>query len=256
MKVFIPTNYVFRPALNPEAEPTAATVEQTSATVTEPPAEPAPDLDTELNRLDAELATLDELADKANRLPAECAILEKKREALIGQELDSVESIEARSAQMGKISAMRELAELREKKLKAAIAAQQEAVIKIAAQAGGLAEQLWWGLHTKAVAEAEREFSRLFFRAFEHPDVLASYRPVVLLGRLKIPDFRTGAIDTKLVRARQLRGSVDRLREFSGMTFQEVHAELEAQDSEARERRLAKPAGYPAAALETSPNGN
>jgi hypothetical protein len=67
--------------------------------------------------------------------------------------------------------------------------------------------------------------------------VLNKYKPLALLDWLKPPDvLRTGAIDTKLVRARQLRTVANRLREFRAMSFEEISAELEAQDSEARSR--------------------
>jgi hypothetical protein len=77
--IHIPASYTFVPTPNPETESTAAGVEQQSAPVTKAPAEEAPiDLDTALNRLDVELAKLDELTDKDNRFPAELASIGKK----------------------------------------------------------------------------------------------------------------------------------------------------------------------------------
>jgi hypothetical protein len=153
------------------------------------------------------------------------------------QELDSIEAIQSRSAEMSKVAAMRELAGLRQKRLATAITTQEAVVIKIGGQASNLAEQLWWTLHTEAVTQAEREFSRLFYHAYESPEVLSKFKSVTLLSRLRPPDsLRTGAIDVKLTRCRQLRTAANRLKEFSTMTFEEVSAELEAQDSEARAR--------------------
>jgi hypothetical protein len=73
---------------------------------------------------------------------------------------------------MSKVSAMRELAGLRQKRLKTALTAQEAVVLKIGAQAASLAEQLWWKLRTTAVAQAEAEFSRLFYHTYEHANVL------------------------------------------------------------------------------------
>jgi hypothetical protein len=230
--VHIPHVYRYRS----EAEIAAEAAQPPRTVAAEAQEEPAIDLDTALNRLDAALATLDELIGTDQRLPAELDSIEKRREALTDQQLDSVEGIMSRSSEMAKLCAMAELGQIRQKKLKSAITAQEAVVLKIGGQAASLAEQLWWDLRTKAHAEAETEFSRLFFHAYEHPDILNKFRPVVLLDWLRPPDFRTGATSTKIVRARGLRTSLDRLKEFSGMSFEEISAELEAQDREARER--------------------
>jgi hypothetical protein len=237
--IHVPATYTFIPT--PEPGATAVTVEQQSATVTESPAEETPaDLDTVLKPLDTELEKRDELIGKAERLPAELAEIEKKHEALTSQELDTIEAIESRSAQMGKIAASREIATARQKRIKTDIAAQTEVVLKIGAQANGLAEQLWSSLHTKAYAEAKRELERLFFRAYEHPDVLSKFRPVARLESMKIPDLYTSSIDLKITRFRQLPERVARLRAFEKMTFEEISAELELQDRKSRERMISR----------------
>jgi hypothetical protein len=141
--VFIPPVYRYRTEAEIGAEAVAA--KQTTTTLAPAPEEPA-DLDTELNRLDAALATLDELSVKDGNFPAELAAIEAKHKALIDHELDSVEAIQSRSAEMSKLGAMRELGQMRQKKLKAAIAAQQKAVIEIGGRAANLLEKLWWDL--------------------------------------------------------------------------------------------------------------
>jgi hypothetical protein len=129
-----------------------------------------------------------------------------------------------------------EIATLRQKRLKTAITAQEAVVLKIGAQASSLAEQLWWSLQREAYVQARAELDRLFFRAFQHADVLDRYKPLVLLQWLKVPDLFTSSVDIKITRFRQLRARVDRLREFARMTFEEISDELEAQDRESRER--------------------
>jgi len=104
--VYVPTTYRFRTEAECDAE--AAVLKQSSATLTETrEAEPPADLDTELNRLDSALATLDELTVKDRNFPSELAAIEAKHEALTNQELDSVEAIQSRSAEMSKIVAIR-----------------------------------------------------------------------------------------------------------------------------------------------------
>jgi hypothetical protein len=244
MKVFIPTSYTYRPAADVDAATT--TLEQPSVTVAETREEAPADLDALLGALDSALARLDELSAKDAHFPAELAAIEAKHKTLTDQELDSIEAIQSRSAEMSKIAAMRELAAVRQKRLKSSLTAQIKIVIETGTRAASLLEQRWWANHTRLADEARGEFHRLFRHPFELEGLLASYKPLVLLSWLKVPDFRTGAVDTKLVRCRQLRGSADRLREFERMTFQEVSDELEAQDRESRERRSTKPAGYPA----------
>jgi hypothetical protein len=252
--IHFPATYRFIPTPDPETGDTAAGVEQTSAPVAKVPAQaPAIDLDSALNLLDAELEKLDELVAKDREFPGTIASIEGKLRELDAQDLETLPALEARQSQVGKLSNMRLLANNQAAKTKSAISARTKLVIDIGAKAAGLAEQLWWTLRTTAVAQAEREFSRLFYHSFEHANVLNRFKPLVLLDWLRIPDFCVGATDTKIIRARQLRTSVNRLREFAGMSFQEVSDELEAQDREARERRLAKPAGYPGVALEASP---
>jgi hypothetical protein len=243
-RVFVP--WVCKSAAEQEADATAA--KESSVPVAEARAEEPPaDLDTELNRLDAALGKLDELTTKNAHFPAELAAIETKHKILTDQELDSIEAMQARSAEMSKLSAMRELGQVRQKKLATAITAQTKAVIEIGGRAASLLEQRWWTNYTRLADEARGEFHRLFFHPFELPDLLASYKPLVLLNWLKIPDFRTGALDIKLTKCRALRVSSDRLREFEKMTFEELSEELEAQERESRERRrqYRPPPGYP-----------
>jgi hypothetical protein len=108
-----------------------------------------------------------------------------------------------------------------------AIADQTTAVIKIGERIAACLEQLWWDNYTRLADEARGEFHRLFYHAFELLDLLASYKPLALLGWLKAPHFRAGALDIKLTRYRQLRESANKLREFERMTFEEVSDELE-----------------------------
>jgi hypothetical protein len=188
--------------------------------VAEPPIEEEPiDLDGTLAALDDELRKLDELTDKDRNFPAEMAAIEKKHEALTNQELDSVEAIQSRSAEMSKIAAMRELSLIRQKKLKSSITDQTASVIKIGTRAASLLEKLWWDLHKEAFAQAETEFNRLFFHAFESLATLNSYKPLVLLRFLKFPDLYTSSVDLKITRFRGLRSAVDKLGEFAAMTF-------------------------------------
>jgi hypothetical protein len=231
--VHVPAVYRYRTEAEIAAEAVAA--KQTTTTLAPEPEEPA-DLDTALDQLKAELQKLDNLADKEREFPSTIATIDGKLKELEAQDLDTLQALESRSAQVAKQSNMRLLAVSQLGKVKTAISAQQEVVLKIGARAAGLLEQRWWTNHTRLADEARIEFHRLFFHPFELDDLLMSYKPLVLLGWLKAPDFRTGALDTKLVRCRQLRQSADRLREFEKMTFQEVADELDAQDRESRER--------------------
>jgi hypothetical protein len=81
--------------------PEVVPLEQTNATAPAL-AEPA-DLDTMLNELDSALTRFDELTAKDRNFPSQLAAIEKKHGALTNQELDSVEAIQSRSAEMPKI---------------------------------------------------------------------------------------------------------------------------------------------------------
>jgi hypothetical protein len=63
------------------------------------------DLDTALDELDSALRRLDELTAKDRNFPSDLAAIELKHKTLTDQELDSVEAIQARSAEMSKIAA-------------------------------------------------------------------------------------------------------------------------------------------------------
>jgi hypothetical protein len=232
--VHIPATYRFRSDAEREAE--AAAANQPKATVTEPPPEQPADLDTALDQLDAELQKLDDLAGKEREFPSTIANIDGKLKELEAQDLDTLQSLEARSAQMGKYANMRVLAASQAKKVKAAIAAQQEVVLKIGSQAASLAQRLWWDFHKEAFGQAEAELNRLFHHAYESPNLLEKYKPLVLLTWLKVPDFYIGTLDTKIVRCRQLRERANKLREFGAMTFAQVSEKLNQLDRESRER--------------------
>jgi len=205
-----------------------------------------PDLDTALVQLDIELQKLDELTAKDRAFPDEMAAIEKKHDALVSQELNSVEAILSRSAEASKISAMREPAQVQQKRSKSSITAQTAVVIEIGTRAASLLERLWWDLDRKAFFEAEREFNRLFFGAYGRPEVLSKYRPSVLLGWLKPADvLRTPSVDLKIIRFRQLFASAEKLKAFAAKTFQEISDELDALDRESRERARANAASRP-----------
>jgi len=158
---------------------------------------------------------------------------------LISQELDSVEAIEARSAQMSKIAAMRELAVIRQKKLKAAIGAEQEAAIKIGTEIAALLEARWWSNYVKRAEEIEREFRRLFHGLGLEQGLQNSYVPIVLLKWIQVPNFNVSRFappETRIAKNRRLRESADKLREFEKMSFQEIAARVERLDRESRER--------------------
>jgi hypothetical protein len=223
------------------------------APLPEPPPPPA-DLDALLDELDAALATLDLLSARQREFPRQIAEIDAKLEKLQSQDICTLAALESRQAEQGKLANMKLLADSQDRKTRTAIAAGQETVCKIGAQAASLVEKLWWDLHTKAFAQAETQFNRLFFRAYEWGDVLSKFKPLVLLDWLKPPEgLRTGSLDTKIIRFRQLRVSADRLREFERMSFEEIAQELELQEAEARERRrqYRPPPGYPEPEPET-----
>jgi hypothetical protein len=233
MKVFIPTTYTFRPAL---AEGATA-LEQPSATLAEAPAQEAPiDLDTALSRLDAEFKTLDELVAKEQKFPSTIADIEAKLTELESQDLDTISALEARQSQQGKLSNMKSLVIGQVKKNKAAIAAQTEVVVKIGTQANSLAQQLWSSLEREAYDQAKAKLSELFFRPYEHQDILERYKPLALLSWLKVPDLFVSSPDIKITRFRALRAASEKLKEFAEMTFAQVSERLEEIDRHSREQ--------------------
>jgi valyl-tRNA synthetase len=138
-----------------EADAEATALSQTSVTVaTEEPA----DLSTALDRLDVELEKLDNLAAKEQEFPNTIANIDGKLKELEAQDLDALQSLEARSAQVGKLSNMRLLAAAQAKKTRAKVTEQQEAVIKIGARAGGFLEQRWWANYTRLADEIRVKF--------------------------------------------------------------------------------------------------
>jgi hypothetical protein len=190
--------------------------------------------------LDAALATLDELSAKDRNFPSEMAAIESRHDALTNQELDSIEAIQSRSAEMSKIVAMRELAVTRQKKLKTAIAAQTEAVIKTGMQAARLLEARWSSNYGKRADEVRAEFDRLFYRFGLEQNLQDAYKPLTLLQWLRVPNLynsRFSPPDTIITKCRQLRESTTKLKEFEGMTFAQISERLDEIDRQARELR-------------------
>lgn len=184
------------------------------------------------------LQKLDELVAKEQEFPRHIAEIDTRLRKLEGEDLLSLEALESRQAQQGKLANMKLLADSQAKKIKAAVVAQQETVIKIGSQAASLLNNFWWQLHTEAYAQAQAELNRLFHNAYEEPNLLEKFKPLVLLSWLKVPDFYIGTPDTKIVRCRQLRESANKLREFGAMTFAQVSERLDQLDSESRGRAL------------------
>jgi hypothetical protein len=89
------------------------------------PAEEPVDLDTELDRLDATLATLDELSARQREFPRHIAEIDAKLAKLAAEDLSTLEALESRQAQQGKYANMKHLAQGQAKKLEAAIRAQE-----------------------------------------------------------------------------------------------------------------------------------
>jgi hypothetical protein len=226
-------NVVFvHPTYKTPAE-VAAEAKQISVTK---PAEEELDLDTALERLDDELKKLDELISRQQEFPSHISRIEARLRELESLDLPTMAALESRQAEQGKLLNMKLLADSQAKKLKTAIGVQQEAVIKIGGRAADLVEKLWSDLHQEAFAQARVEFDRLFFHAFEHPDVLSKFRPVALVEWLRPPDLFTSSVDVKITRIRALRARTEKLKAFAEMTFQEVSDELAALDDKTREQ--------------------
>ena len=184
-----------------------AALEQTSAPVAQPD-EPA--LETLLDELDSALTRFDELTAKDRNFPSELAAIETKRKSLVSQELDSVEAIQSRSAEASKLSAMQELAVMRQKKVRNLIESQQEIVIKLGERIAAELERLWWNNYVKRAEEIKAEFDRLFYRCGLAQDLQDSYVPLVLLQWRKPPNFNVSRFappETSLVKCP---GSVNR----------------------------------------------
>jgi hypothetical protein len=153
-----------------------------------PPEQPA-DLDTPVDLLDAELEKLDKLKAKEAEFPSTIADIESKLKELENQDLSTLEALESRQAQQGKLANTLVLANGQAKKTKAAITAQTEIVLKIGAQANSLAQQLWGSLHREAYDRPRTKLDELFFHAYEHQDVLERYKPLALLQWLRFLIF-------------------------------------------------------------------
>src|SRR6516165_10530551 len=96
--VYVPNVYRYRT----EAE-IAAEAEQPTTTVAPESAEPAIDLDAELNRLDAELAKFDDLVTSQGEFPNTIANTDGKLKELEAQDLDTLQALEPRSAPDGQV---------------------------------------------------------------------------------------------------------------------------------------------------------
>jgi hypothetical protein len=216
--------------------PEAVPFEQTTATA---PAEEPADLDTELDRLDSALATLDELTARQREFPRHIAEIDARCEALVSSSLDSLEAIQSRSAEMSKLGAMRELGQVRQKKLSAAIGAEQEAAIRLGMRIAGLLEAKWWKLYTKRAHEIRAKFDELFYRSGLDPNLGDAYKPIVALKWMQVPSFNASRFsppDTKIAKCRQLREAAAKLREFESMSFEEIVARVDEMDRKSRER--------------------
>jgi hypothetical protein len=218
------------------------------APLPEPPPPPAPiDLGVLLTELDAELEKLDSLVSKEREFPGNITRIDGRLRELEGQDLSTLEALEARSAQAAKLVNMKHLAEVQAKKNSAAIQTQTKVVIEIGAAAARRLEVIWYELYAERATQIKAEFDRLFYHAFESQDLLASYKPLTLLKFLKFPDLVTSSLDLKITRFRQLRKAVDQLKAFETMTLEQVGERLEEIDRETRERRqqYRPPPGYP-----------
>jgi hypothetical protein len=229
--IHFPASYTFIPTPDPETEATAARVEQTKATVTKPQPQDAPiNLDTALNRLDVELAKLDDLAAKEREFPKTIAGIESKLTELEAQDLDTLPALEARSAQAGKLANMKQLAASQAHKTRAKVAQQQKAVIEIGTRITDLLDAKWWQAYTKRADEIEREFSRLFYRSALDQTLQTSYKPITLLQRLRAPNLRVSRFsppDVLIAKCRQLLGTANKLVEFEKLSFAEIAARVE-----------------------------
>ena len=125
--VYVRPTYTFKSQSALEAE--AAAAKQTSVTVAEAP--PPADLDTLLTELDAELEKLDSLVTKEREIPGNITRIDDRLRELEGQDLSTLEALEARSAQASKLANMKHLAEVQAKKSSAAIGTQTKVVIEI-----------------------------------------------------------------------------------------------------------------------------
>jgi len=213
-----------------------AALEQTSAPVAQPD-EPA--LETLLDELDSALTRFDELTAKDRNFPSELAAIETKRKSLVSQELDSVEAIQSRSAEASKLSAMQELAVMRQKKVRNLIESQQEIVIKLGERIAAELERLWWNNYVKRAEEIKAEFDRLFYGRGLAQDLQDSYVPLVLSQWRKPPTFNVSRFappETSLVKCRRLRESANQLKEFEKLSFQEISDRVDETDRRAREQ--------------------
>jgi hypothetical protein len=99
MKVFIPTTCTYIPAA--DAEAAVPLQNQSGVTVSEAPVAEEPiDLDTALDQLDAELQKLDLLSARQREFPSAIANIDGKLKELEAQDLDTLQALEARSAQV------------------------------------------------------------------------------------------------------------------------------------------------------------
>jgi hypothetical protein len=114
--------------------------------------------------LDAELQNLDELSARPREFPSTIASIDGKLKELEAQDLDTVQALEARSAQVGKYANMRLLAASQADKTRAKVAAQQEVVIK--AGTAQLIEVLQFGI--QSVQRAIQIDWLLLCRSFRH----------------------------------------------------------------------------------------
>jgi hypothetical protein len=105
--VYVHPSYRYRTEaeIADEAEAEAAAAKQTSVTVAEAP--PPVDLDALLTELGAQLEKLDFLVTKEREFPGNVTRIDDRLRELEGQDLSTLEALEARSAQASKLANMK-----------------------------------------------------------------------------------------------------------------------------------------------------
>ena len=219
--------------------PEVVPLEQTNASA--PAEEPPADLDAMLDELDSVLARFDGLTTRQKEFPNVIANLDGKLKELEAQDLDTLQALEARSAQVGKLSNMKLLCDSHAKKTRVAIGSEQEAAIKLGERIATLLEQRWWNNYTRRAEEVRTEFDRLFYRSALDQNLQDAYKPITLLQWLRPPSFNVSRFsppDTKIAKCRQLRQSANQLAEFEKMSFAQIADRVEEIDRKSRERLI------------------
>lgn len=214
----------------PKAEGDAARVAKQAAV-----AEPGPTFDESLDKLDAAIAELDDLTTKAQAFPSTIVSIDAKMADLESQDLSNLEALESRQAQQGKLNSMKLLAAAQQKRMKVSIANARENIIKLGTIVVRLLDQRWYELYTKVDAEAAAVMTKYFYHTFSLT-MQNQYKGHVLLASLKFPPIQGWHDKLKIVKFRQLRYAVSRVKEFEVMTLEDVSARLDEMDHEQREQ--------------------